>query len=89
MHLTLVPVVGDSEIKYLAHAALGEGAARHRHPAGHPAVPAPRTSLPEEQRRKIALFTSVEERAVFSAVQVDDIYKIPMVLHEQGWTTSS
>ena len=40
--------------------------------------------LPEEERRKIALFTNVEERAVISAVDVDDIYKIPMLLHEQG-----
>ncbi|HKQ82365.1 MAG TPA: CTP synthase [Steroidobacteraceae bacterium] len=40
--------------------------------------------LPDEQRRKIALFTNVEERAVFSAVDADDIYKIPMLLHEQG-----
>ncbi len=39
--------------------------------------------LPPEQRRKIALFTNVEERAVFSAVDADDIYKIPSLLHEQ------
>ena len=40
--------------------------------------------LPEEQRRKIALFTNVEERAVISAVDSDDIYRIPILLHEQG-----
>jgi CTP synthase len=40
--------------------------------------------LPREQRAKIALFTNVEERAVISAVDVDDIYKIPMLLAEQG-----
>ncbi len=39
--------------------------------------------MPDEQRRKIALFTNVEERAVISAVDSDDIYKIPMLLHEQ------
>jgi len=43
-----------------------------------------RDPLPPEQRRKIALFTNVEERAVFSAVDADDIYKIPQLLHEQG-----
>jgi CTP synthase len=43
-----------------------------------------RDPLPSEQRRKIALFTNVEERAVFSAVDADDIYKIPHLLHEQG-----
>jgi CTP synthase len=42
-----------------------------------------RDPLPAEQRRKIALFTNVEERAVFSAIDADDIYKIPMLLHEQ------
>lgn len=40
--------------------------------------------MPKEERRKIALFTNVEERAVFSAVDVDSIYKIPLLLHEQG-----
>jgi CTP synthase len=43
-----------------------------------------RDPLPAEQRRKIALFTNVEERAVFSAVDADDIYKIPQLLHEQN-----
>ncbi|HKJ10312.1 MAG TPA: CTP synthase [Gammaproteobacteria bacterium] len=40
-------------------------------------------SLPAEERRKIALFTNVEERAVISAVDVDSIYKIPLLLHAQ------
>src|SRR5690606_17428842 len=38
--------------------------------------------LPDDQRAKIALFTNVEARAVISAVDVDDLYKIPMLLHE-------
>jgi CTP synthase len=40
--------------------------------------------LPPEQRAKIALFTNVEERAVISAVDVDDLYKIPLLLKTQG-----
>ncbi len=40
--------------------------------------------LPEDDRRKIALFTNVPTRAVISAVDVDNIYKIPRLLHEQG-----
>jgi CTP synthase len=40
--------------------------------------------LPRDERRKIALFTNVQERAVISAVDVDSIYKIPLLLHEQG-----
>ena len=39
--------------------------------------------LPPSERRKVALFTNVEERAVISAVDVDSIYKIPLLLHEQ------
>jgi CTP synthase len=40
--------------------------------------------LPDEQRRKIALFTNVQERAVISAMDVDDIYRVPMVFRDQG-----
>ena len=83
MHLTLVPVVAGSEIKtkptqHSVKELRGIGIqpdillCRARDP------------LPDEQRRKIALFTNVEERAVISAVDADDIYKIPGFLHEQG-----
>jgi CTP synthase len=84
IHLTLIPVVGGgSEIKtkptqHSVKELRGIGIqpdillCRSKHP------------LPEEQRRKIALFTNVEERAVISAIDADDIYKIPMLLHEQG-----
>ncbi len=40
--------------------------------------------LPEDERRKIALFTNVPPRAVISAPDVDNIYRIPRSLHEQG-----
>jgi CTP synthase len=40
--------------------------------------------LPMEQRRKIALFTNVQEKAVISAYDADDLYKIPAMMHEQG-----
>src|ERR1043165_4492453 len=39
--------------------------------------------LPEDERRKIALFCNVQKEAVISAWDVDSIYKIPVVLHEQ------
>ncbi len=83
MHLTLVPIVGGSgEIKtkptqHSVKELRGIGI--------QPDVLLCRCahSLPDEQRRKIALFTNVEERAVISAVDADDIYKIPLLLHEQ------
>jgi CTP synthase len=40
--------------------------------------------VPAEERRKIALFTNVEERAVISAQDVDSIYKLPILLSEEG-----
>jgi CTP synthase len=40
-------------------------------------------ALPEDERRKIALFTNVPVEAVISAMDVDSIYKIPAMLHEQ------
>ncbi len=40
--------------------------------------------VPDDERRKIALFTNVEERAVISAVDADSIYRIPLLLHEQN-----
>ena len=40
--------------------------------------------LPDEHRKKIALFTNVQEKAVISAYDVDDLYKIPEMMHAQG-----
>ncbi|MCF7986657.1 MAG: CTP synthase [Methylovulum sp.] len=40
--------------------------------------------VPASERRKIALFTNVEEKAVISAVDADSIYRIPLLLHDQG-----
>ena len=39
--------------------------------------------LPASERRKIALFTNVEERAVITAYDADSIYMIPAMLHEE------
>jgi len=41
-------------------------------------------ALPDDERRKIALFTNVGVEAVISAVDVDSIYKIPAMLHLQN-----
>ena len=40
--------------------------------------------LPSEERKKIALFTNVPEKAVISAYDADDLYKIPKMMHDQG-----
>jgi CTP synthase len=84
MHLTLVPYIptsGETKTKPTQHSvkelrSIGIQPDILLCRATHP--------LPADARRKIALFTNVEERAVISAPDVDDIYKIPLFLHEQG-----
>ena len=39
--------------------------------------------IPDEEKRKIALFTNVQASAVISAWDVDSIYRIPWMLHQQ------
>ena len=40
--------------------------------------------IPEDERGKISLFTNVAEWGVISMPDVDTIYKVPRLLHEQG-----
>ena len=40
--------------------------------------------LPEDEKRKIALFCNVEENAVIGCYDADSIYKVPAMLHAQG-----
>jgi len=84
MHLTLVPYIaasGEIKTKPTQHSVK-----ELRSIGIQPDVLLCRgdRSLPEDERRKIGLFTNVEEKAVISAPDVDSIYKIPAVLHEQG-----
>ena len=41
-------------------------------------------AIPNEEREKISLFTNVPEWGVISMWDVDTIYKVPRMLHEQG-----
>ncbi len=41
-------------------------------------------AVPDEEREKISLFTNVPEWGVISMWDVDTIYKVPRMLHEQG-----
>ena len=40
--------------------------------------------IPDDEREKISLFTNVQDWGVISMPDVDTIYKVPRVLHEQG-----
>src|SRR6188768_951270 len=83
MHLTLVPFIaaaGELKTKPTQHSVK-----ELRSIGIQPDVLLCRSEqpLPEGERRKIALFTNVSEKAVISAVDLDNIYKIPMWLHQQ------
>jgi CTP synthase len=84
IHLTLVPFIGaagELKTKPTQHSV-----AQLRSIGIQPDVLMCRADrpLPPDERRKIALFTNVREEAVISATDVDNIYKIPLLLHEQG-----
>jgi len=84
MHLTLVPFLrasGEIKTKPTQHSVK-----ELRSIGIQPDILICRTeeSIPQEERRKIALFTSVAEEAVISCVDSDSIYKIPGILHAQG-----
>ena len=87
MHLTLVPyIAASSEIKTKPT----QHSVKELRSIGiQPDILVCRSEqlLPDEQQAKIALFTNVEQRAVFSAVDVDDLYKIPLMLEQQGLDT--
>jgi CTP synthase len=83
MHLTLVPyigTVGEIKTKPTQHSVK-----ELRSIGIQPDILLCRTDrpLPDNERRKVALFTNVEESAIISAVDVDNIYRIPRLFHEQ------
>jgi len=84
MHLTLVPYIptsGEIKTKPTQHSVK-----ELRSIGIQPDVLLCRSDreIPAEERRKIALFTNVEERAVIAAVDANDIYEIPLLLNAQG-----
>jgi CTP synthase len=83
MHLTLVPYIaasGEIKTKPTQHSVK-----ELRSIGIQPDVLLCRAdrAIPPDERHKIALFTNVEERAVISAMDVDNIYKIVLLLHQQ------
>ncbi len=83
MHLTLVPYIPSSQemkTKPTQHSVK-----ELRSIGIQPDILVCRTDrpLPENERRKIALFTNVHDRSVIAAQDVDDIYKMPSLLQRQ------
>ena len=84
LHLTLVPYIGaagELKTKPTQHSVK-----ELRSIGIQPDILLCRTDrpLPDAERRKIALFTNVPERAVINCIDADTIYRIPRMLHDQG-----
>ncbi len=84
MHLTLVPYIataGETKTKPTQHSVK-----ELRSIGLQPDILICRSDHPIDlsSRRKISLFTNVEERAVISLEDADTIYRIPSILHAQG-----
>ncbi|MFZ5562256.1 MAG: CTP synthase [Pseudomonadota bacterium] len=84
MHLTLVPYIasaGETKTKPTQHSVK-----ELRSIGLQPDVLICRSDheIPEDSRRKISLFTNVDEKAVILAIDAPTIYLIPLKFHEQG-----
>jgi CTP synthase len=84
MHLTLVPYIktaGEVKTKPTQHSVK-----ELRSIGIQPDLLLCRSEhlLAEDERRKIALFTNVPPKAVISAIDLDNIYKLPKWMHDQG-----
>ena len=84
LHLTLVPYIasaGETKTKPTQHSVK-----EMRSLGLQPDVLLCRSEveLEEVQRKKISLFTNVEERAVIPVMDAQTIYQVPRMLHEWG-----
>ncbi|MDR1685877.1 MAG: CTP synthase [Desulfovibrio sp.] len=84
IHLTLVPYLaaaGEHKTKPTQHSVK-----ELRSIGIHPDIILCRCETPvsRELKRKIALFCDVDEDAVFSSVDVNNIYKLPLEFYEEG-----
>ncbi len=84
LHVTLLPYLGTSEefkTKPTQHSV-----ATLRGVGIQPDALIVRSErpVPEEARRKIALFSNVEARDVFNAYNADHVYAVPEMLEQQG-----
>ena len=84
MHLTLVPYIASA--KEIKTKPTQHSVKELRTIGIQPDVLICRSErqIPLSERKKIALFTNVDEKAVITALDADSIYRIPMMLHDQG-----
>lgn len=85
IHLTLVPYIHAA--RELKTKPTQHSVKELRHIGIQPNILVCRTDrhLGPELKRKIALFCNVRPDCVVEALDVDNIYRLPLVLHEQGF----
>ena len=84
LHLTLVPYIGhagEMKTKPTQHSV---NELRRIGIQPHALICRSEKGLDRDIRKKIALFASVPEEAVLSARDVDNIYKVPLVMRAEG-----
>jgi len=84
IHLTLVPFIptaGELKTKPTQHSVQ-----KLREIGIQPDILLCRSdrNLPKEIKAKIALFCNIDQECVISAVDVENIYQIPLIFHEEG-----
>src|SRR5690606_16866787 len=84
IHLTYVPYIaaaGELKTKPTQHSVM-----KLREIGIQPDILITRSERPigREMKDKLALFTSVDPGHVFSAMDVDSIYELPLALHREG-----
>ncbi len=84
LHVTLVPYIASSE--ELKTKPTQHSVAELRSKGIHPDVIVVRSDRPIDDgvRKKISLFCDVRPNAVINAMDADDIYAVPLVLHAGG-----
>ncbi len=86
IHTTLVPVldvVGEQKTKPTQHSVK---ALREIGIEPHIIVGRSKERLEESTKKKISLFCDVPERAVISSPNADNIYRVPLILDDDGLT---
>ncbi|AIO67088.1 CTP synthase [Burkholderia oklahomensis] len=84
VHLTLVPFIataGELKTKPTQHSVQK---LREIGISPHVLLCRADRPIPDDESKKISLFSNVPEDAVISVWDVDSIYKIPQMLHDQG-----
>ena len=84
IHLTLIPYIPSA--KELKTKPTQHSVKELRSIGIQPDILLCRSShpLPDGERKKISLFTNVDEKAVISVLDADSIYRVPLLLHQQG-----